>query len=129
MPLARMSREVGNLIGHGLGKVLDVKVDGNVVCWCQFLLLKVEIDITLPLTQGRFLSIEGTQIWLPFKYERLPLSCFQCGVIKHAKRGCSLAGKRMDSSKERNPQYGLWVRATPSKFGGDTSKKYGGDGD
>lgn len=29
MSLARMSREVGNLICQGLAKVMEVKVDGN----------------------------------------------------------------------------------------------------
>lgn len=66
-------------------------------------------------------------MWLPFKYEKLPIFCIHCGVTKHAKKGCSKATHRQHASEEKKPQYRSWLHATPSKSVGDSHRKYGGD--
>lgn len=126
MPWASMTKEVGLQIGQGLGEVLEVEVDSNGMGWGQFMRIKVVVNINLPLSRGRFLSVEGRQIWLPFKYERLPLFCFQCGVIKHGKQGCTWMSGSSQDPAEGESQFGPWLRTNTPKLGGDPQRKYGG---
>lgn len=86
MPLASMTKEVGSQIGYGVGKLLEVNIDGAGNGWDQFLHIKVDMDITKPLARGRLLTIDQKQLWVPIKYERLPTFCFQYRVIKQKER-------------------------------------------
>ena len=55
------------------------EIDGG-----NFLRLKVRLDLTLPLCHVRLISLEnGKQIWISFKYERLPNLCYWCGCLIH----------------------------------------------
>lgn len=73
------NRGVGQKIGDSLGDVLEVDAKGVEVGWRRGLRIKVVIDITNPLERGRALVIEGKSLWISFKYEKLPLFCFNCG--------------------------------------------------
>ena len=126
MPLGCMGREVGHKIGSTVGIVEEVDTDVGGVGWGEYLRVKISLDLTKPLARGRKMKLEGNSIWIPFKYERLPKFCFQCGVICHGPEGC------LKKSKLRNQgdptQYGLWLRApSPPRSvdcnsGGFTSK-------
>jgi hypothetical protein len=56
------------------------------------------------------LKIQGQSMLIPFKYERLPKFCFQCGVIKHGASGCSArsTGRKQNALTE----FGMWLHAT-----------------
>lgn len=59
-------------LGHVIHCSNEDKIDGG-----EFMRVRVEIDITKPLSQGRRvwfgLASEG---WLSFRYERLPIFCY-----------------------------------------------------
>ena len=43
----------------------------------NFMRVRVTIDISKPLCRGRVISLDsGKELWVPFKYERLPSLCF-----------------------------------------------------
>lgn len=80
-----------------------------------YLRVKTLVDITKPLIRRSLINIPSRQIWISFKYERLPNFCFKCGTIKHSTNGCA---KGMISSKfheNDQTQYGAWVRTTTQK--------------
>ena len=57
----------------------------------NFMCVKVSIDISLPLCHGRVLSLEdGSDMWVKFKYERLPYICYWCGCLNHSDRDCEV---------------------------------------
>ena len=61
-------------------------VDGG-----SFLRLKITIDLSLPLCRGRLVSLENDkQVWVSFKYERLPNLCYWCGRLTHVDKDCAI---------------------------------------
>jgi hypothetical protein len=58
MPLACMSREMGNRIRASMGKVED---EDN-VGWGQFLRVRIVLDLTKPLSRGCFLKLRDRTI-------------------------------------------------------------------
>ena len=52
----------------------------------QFLRIRVDIEITKPLR--RFIMLSNTtgknDLWAQLSYERLPLFCYDCGIIGHS---------------------------------------------
>jgi hypothetical protein len=69
------------------------------------------------LERGRNLTIAGKAHWVKFKYENLPVFCFNCGRIVHGENGCP-ARIRPDNKKE----WGVWLRAEkPKKQGLNSS--------
>ena len=90
MPFLCMTKGVDARIGESLGALEDVDVARDGTGWGRCLRLCVSIDITKPLEQGRSLQLERKAIWVSFKYEKLPLFCFNCGRIVHGFNGYPL---------------------------------------
>ncbi|XP_040987664.1 uncharacterized protein LOC121235381 [Juglans microcarpa x Juglans regia] len=120
MPFSSMTYEVGVQIGGCIGRVITIQVDDRGIGWGKFLRIRVEVNISEALLRGVFLSFAGKKTWVPLKYERLPTFCFKCGVIKHAKSGCSVS-----SLGDSKLQYGAWLRAPATKDSEDLHKTYG----
>ena len=60
------------------------------------------------------IQIEGMETeWVYFKFERLPIYCYRCGILGHQLRECHKAKKGCISSEEDDYQFGLgfvwWV--------------------
>ncbi|KAF5458477.1 hypothetical protein F2P56_022503 [Juglans regia] len=124
LPLACMTREIGMKPFSGMEKVEEVETDEAGCGWGSTLRARVEVDISKPLIRGRFIELEGMQLWLPFKYERLPAFCFECGTIKHS-RLCPGASRMVN--KDAGHQYGPWLRAVPPRAGAADTQRYGGN--
>jgi hypothetical protein len=57
--------------------------------WQRFVRIRVDIDLTSPLSPGFFLPRYNHQdLWIGLKYERLPGMCYRCSVIGHDTRDC-----------------------------------------
>ncbi|XP_040995985.1 uncharacterized protein LOC121242150 [Juglans microcarpa x Juglans regia] len=128
LPLAAMIVDGGEKIGSTIGDVLYVDVNGDGVGWGKFLRIRVNMDITKPIPCGKLIRVEGKQRWVEFQYERLPLFCFQCGVIKHAGRACAMDRSTLNSTDTSHIQYGKWLRATDFNLLGSGEKRSEGRG-
>lgn len=122
MPLICMNRGVGTKIGESLGIVEDVDVAGDEGGWGRCLCLRVCIDLYKPLERGRTLTMGGKDYWVNFKYERLPLFCFQCGRILHGRSGCPKKVSRRNFVKDGDKGWGVGLRAEEPwwRKGGDS---------
>lgn len=75
--------------------------------------VRVTLDISKPMKRRMKLKMEGGN-WsqVNFKYERLTIFCFVCGILGHSDRDCEVVyanpGKTIDRA------YGVWLRA-PNK--------------
>ena len=78
----------------------------------NFMRVRVSIDISLPLCHGRVLSLEdGSDVWVNFKYERLPNICYWCGCLTRSDRDCEVQINSDGTLKSRDQEYGPWLRA------------------
>lgn len=75
IPVRFMNQKVAKGICSTVGTVirkLDTKVTGG-----SFMRVRVNLDVTRPLSRGRMVSIgQGKEQWVSFKYECLPNICY-----------------------------------------------------
>lgn len=73
---------------------------GSILC------IRVELDVTKPLRCSLLLSIQGMEVEIDLRYEKLPITCFICGIIRHMNEQCTqFKGKNND---DRSKPYGQW---------------------
>ena len=72
------------------------------------------MDISQPLCRGRVILLDsGKDLWVPFKYERLPSLCFWCGCLTHDDRDCEVWVESEGSLSPESQQFGPWLKAAP----------------
>jgi hypothetical protein len=101
-------------VGGTLGNVVSVDVPEHGVGWGPFLRVRLSLDITKPIPRGRLVTFHAVgQLWISFKYERLPWICFHCGVIGHLERDCDAPARSSGGTTvgDEVKQYGAWLRA------------------
>nr|POE57305.1 uncharacterized protein CFP56_35163 [Quercus suber] len=117
LPMRMLDSETAIEIGETLGQVtpcenLCEQVGGD------FLRIQVEIDVSKPLCRGRRIALDETEeIWISFKYEKLPNFCYWCGLISHDGKDCEVWLAKKDSGKTEPHEYGPWLRAIPYNSG------------
>ncbi|XP_059446458.1 uncharacterized protein LOC132178004 [Corylus avellana] len=111
MPLLCMNKAVGVKIGESLGSVEDVDVAGDGDGWGRCLRIRVNINLLEPLERGRALQVGGKSHWVIFKYEKLPMLCFDCGRILHWRQGCPVQTHQKRTNDGRTKEWGVWIRA------------------
>ena len=87
IPVRFMNQKVAAGICSQVGTVIkkpEAEGEGG-----SFMRIRVRVDITIPLSQGRRVSLgQGKEIWVSFKYECLPNICYWCGCLNHDDRDC-----------------------------------------
>lgn len=118
LPLAKMTRAHGEVIGSRIGRLVEVEAPSDgLLIHRSFLRLRVEVDVTKPLLQGFILYRrdstgpvdEGLKVY--YKYEKLSEFCYDCGRIGHDKMTCKFV------SREEGLQshYGPHLRIGPAR--------------
>ena len=104
--IARIGREIGDI-----QSIEDVAV--NQIYWKKFIRLRIDIDINKPLVPGVFLPRKNNDdLWIGFKFEKLPEVCFSCGKIGHLMRDCSIAITTLSNQfGVRFTAFGDWLSA------------------
>jgi hypothetical protein len=110
LPMDKMNRVYGKLIGNWVGKFIKVEVDEDGFAWGKDLRIRVSVRIDQPLLRGVVLqdSEEEDGMWFDLKYERIPHFCFDCGCLVHADGECK-------GEKKEVAQWGEWLRASPRR--------------
>ena len=108
LPLGKMNKATGEMIGEKVGVWLEADVGEDDLASGEFLRIKVRIDINKPLMRGLMVQVgeEGRNKWCPFEYEFLPEFCYNCGIIGHEENCCPVPGR-----KGEGKQFGSWLRA------------------
>ena len=112
-----MNAIVGNYIANEIGVPLLVDAPKSGLAWGPFLRIRVDVDITKPLMRGKMIQIEGMEKgWVHFKYERLPIYCYRCGILGHQERECQKTKKGCFTVDEDDFQFGPWLRVMGPKL-------------
>lgn len=61
----------------------------------KFVRIKISINITKPLMRGITIRAKGKRLWLPLKYESLPIYCLSCGTIGHEQKRCQSISRNL----------------------------------
>jgi hypothetical protein len=78
---------VGQGIGSYLG-VLKIYDDRNTI-HSTYMRLKVRIDVTVPLKKEWKVRVStGDYVTVKFKYEKLGIFCYRCGLLGHSDKVC-----------------------------------------
>ena len=116
LPTMCQTKTVGMSIGATLGEVEKVDANGSGFRLGSFLRIRVQLDITKPLCRGRKVRLgEHGMKWVEFKYERLPIFCYLCGMIDHDERDCLQGFRSKETPRPEEKQFGPWLRANPDK--------------
>ena len=114
MPFDLFSEEVGQEIGRGLGRVVEVDWKGSNSDQARFLRIRVEIPLDKPLLRGsQIMNPKGDVVWVAFRYERMVSFCFKYGRIGHDARHC----EKPCDEEEQEYQYGGVVEGRFSEAG------------
>jgi hypothetical protein len=77
---------------------------------------RVKLDILKPLCRGRKVHrVDGTELWISFKYGCLPNYCYWCGLLTHAEKDCVMWLRSKGTLRRDTQQYGAWLRAPMDK--------------
>ena len=114
LPIKYITIEAAKKIGSVLGEVY-VPMNPKFFDGGHFVRIQVSIDSSLPLCRGRLVSIDegGKQVWVAFKYERLPNICYWCGRLTHDDRDCDLWTDSEGTLKPEQREFGPYLRAHP----------------
>ena len=116
-----MIEDIGKEIGSKIGNVLEVDKRAIQADQAKFLRIRVEMQLDKPLWRGRgyVKNDEGGRIWVDFRYERLPIFCYICGILGHDEKHCQASSLEQLSGR----QYGEWLKASGTlKIGGEKEK-------
>ena len=96
-------------LGETLGQVSPCENLSELVGG-EFLRVHVEIDISKPLYRGRWITLDAEEeIWVSFKYEKLPNFCYWCGMISYDGKDCESWLARKDSANKEPYEYGPYL--------------------
>ncbi|CAL9013385.1 unnamed protein product, partial [Prunus brigantina] len=129
VPLSCMSTNMGRQIGNSFGRCLDVMEGMDGECLGKFLRIRVSVDVSKPLRRGKKMLLpSGNNVFVEFRYERLPEFCFCCGRMGHVFKVCSFVDQVSKQADDK--PYGIWLKATkefhPIRAG--NPKRSGGSG-
>ena len=108
-----MLESVGTQLGNFLGKYMGYDAVINSTAWRPYMRIRVEIDVGTPLKRWKKIrKSQGECLVLQFRYERLSLFCYICGLLGHAnKLGDQLFTRKTDEFwREWSPELRAQMR-------------------
>ena len=111
LPARRMTIEAVEGICQPLGHIShchdEEETDGG-----EFMRVRVELDITKPLSRGRRVRFgPDSDGWVLFRYERLPVFCYWCGRLTHDAKECDIWIRSKGTLHTQQQPFGDWLRA------------------
>ncbi|GAU45339.1 hypothetical protein TSUD_84560 [Trifolium subterraneum] len=89
LPTGLMKEKVGSTLGNYIGSLVEYDKNNNSSFWRQYMRLRVKLDVRLPLKKDtRVKDRNGNWCPVKFKYERLGIFCFVCGIMGHSENRC-----------------------------------------
>ncbi|GAU17164.1 hypothetical protein TSUD_177940 [Trifolium subterraneum] len=102
VPVGMMLEKVGKGLANYIGEFVEYDKNNSTSFWRQYMRVKVRVDVRRPLKIEKKIMLNGGLGGVvKFKYERLGLFCFVCGVISHSDNKCEVkyAMERDDGSR------------------------------
>ncbi|KAK2632022.1 hypothetical protein EUGRSUZ_L02110 [Eucalyptus grandis] len=88
LPFRRVSNEIVRETASKLAEVIDVKLETKGNSNYKVGKARVVLNLANPLKTGIIINLGKKNLWIEFKYERLPLYCYSCSKIRHYAMAC-----------------------------------------
>ncbi|XP_024033517.1 uncharacterized protein LOC112095650 [Citrus clementina] len=110
LPLGFQSERILQSLGNYIGSFLESDENNLKGVWRNYMRLRVTLDVRKPLKRRMRLKRTGGEwFWVDFKYERLNVFCFICGLLGRTERNCPSLYDGVDVNAPR--PYGMWLKA------------------
>ena len=106
LPMRMLDPETAYELGETIGPVVPSENNKELIGG-DFLRVRVEVDVSRPLCRGRKVVLEDDkEIWIYFKYEKLPNFCYWCGMVSHVDKECEIWLANKGKSLTAKQEYG-----------------------
>lgn len=116
VPPGGLSGKNARTIGERIGDVLEVEdpIRNGKICR-DFMRARVLVDISKPLLCGVWIPRPNMEkVWISFRYEKLHVFCYKCGIVSHDFRDCK-ERRAMLFDDPGKPKFGGWLGTHPLK--------------
>jgi hypothetical protein len=121
LPFGFIQPKVGQAIGRFLGELKEY--DHRNTVHSTYMRLKVRIDVNKPLQQNwKVRANDGNYVQIQFKYEKLGIFCYLCGVLGHTDKDCTLLFDMEQDDGSRG--WGENIRPIMKRMGTAATNKY-----
>ncbi|KAK7835681.1 uncharacterized protein CFP56_023287 [Quercus suber] len=111
-PLDMFSSQVAKKVGSRLGVVKEVEQRRRQDELNYFMRVRVALPISKPIRRGSFIAgSDGERHWVMFKYQRLPLFYYYCGMLGHDVKNCAAHFAVTKNGGTAEYQYGDFLKA------------------
>ncbi|GAU49142.1 hypothetical protein TSUD_191440 [Trifolium subterraneum] len=91
LPTGLMKEKVGSTLANYIGKFVEYDKNNISSFWRQYMRVKVRMDVNQPLKKdAKVKNIVGEWCTVNFKYEKLGIFCFVCGVMGYTEKRCAV---------------------------------------
>jgi hypothetical protein len=91
LPAGFMTEKVGIKLGNYIGVFMEYDKNNNTSFWRQYMRVRVKVDVRQPLKKDQKVRDKaGAWCTVNFKYEKLGVFCFVCGIMGHAENKCEV---------------------------------------
>ncbi|XP_058746288.1 uncharacterized protein At4g02000-like [Vicia villosa] len=123
LPAGMMLEKVGKALGNFAGSFVEYDRNNNTSFWRKYMRLRVRIDVRQSLKKGTKVKNKGGE-WcnVLFKYERLGMFCFVCGILGHTEAKCEV--KFSMTSDDGKREWSSDLRADNKRSGSNAGSKW-----
>jgi hypothetical protein len=123
LPMGLMKEKVGTQLANYVGTFVEYDKNNNSSFWRQYMRIQVKIDVRMPLKKdARVKNKDGNWCTVKFKYEKLGIFCFVCGVMGHGENKCEIrfSMEHDDGTREWSTE----IRADSRRQGGRITSRW-----
>jgi 14-3-3 protein epsilon len=123
LPTGLMAERVGKTLANYIGSFVEYDKNNKGSFWREYMRIKVRVDIRQPLKKESRVKNQGGQ-WctVNFRYEKLGVFCFVCGIIGHGENKCSIRFSMAADDGSRG--WSKELRADPRRRNGRQSSRW-----
>jgi hypothetical protein len=123
LPVGLMKEKVGTTLANYIGAFLEYDKNNNSSFWRQYMRIRVKINVQAPLKKDtKVMDKEGKWCTVKFKYEKLGIFCFVCGVMGHTENKCEVRFAMEVDDGTR--QWSADIRADSRRQGGRLTSRW-----
>jgi hypothetical protein len=118
-----MAERVGKTLANYIGSFVEYDKNNNGSFWREYMRIRVRVDIRQPLKKDtRVKNQGGNWCTVNFKYEKLGVFCFVCGLIGHGENRCAIRFSMTEDDGSR--AWSKELRAEPRRRNGRQTSRW-----